>query len=138
MNIAEWKPEYAIGIERIDSQHQKLVRLLRTLQNAVEADEPESVLGNAIKELVDYTNTHFADEEKLMELIGYKNIDNHRTLHQDMVAQIRQILIDMKKGETLDPTRLISYLEDWLVDHIQKEDKKIGLELKSSLEKVTS
>ena len=55
-----------------------------------------------------------------------------------MGAQIRQILIDMKKGETLDPTRLISYLEDWLVDHIQKEDKKIGLELKSSLEKVTS
>lgn len=138
MNTAEWKADYAIGIERIDSQHQKLVRLLRTLQNAVEAGEPESVLGNAIRELVDYTNTHFADEEKLMELIGYKNIDNHRSLHKDMVAQIRQILIDMKKGETLDPTRLIAYLEDWLVDHIRKEDKKIGLELKSSLDKVTA
>lgn len=138
MNTAEWKADYAIGIERIDSQHQKLVRLLRTLQNAVEAGEPESVLGNAIRELVDYTKTHFADEEKLMELIGYKNIDNHRSLHKDMVAQIRQILIDMKKGETLDPTRLIAYLEDWLVDHIRKEDKKIGLELKSSLDKVTA
>jgi hemerythrin-like metal-binding protein len=138
MNPAQWKPEYSIGIERIDQQHQKLVKLLRTLQNSVAADEPEQVLGAIIRELVEYTQTHFADEEKLMELIGYKNLDYHKSLHQDMIKEIKSILIEMKKGAEPDATKLTEFLEGWLVDHIQKEDKQIGQALKESLQNINA
>jgi len=62
----EWTEDLNTGIQVIDSQHHRIVQYINKLydiQNTHDRKQVEQVLD----ELVDYTLSHFAFEESLME-----------------------------------------------------------------------
>lgn len=123
----KWKNEYSIGVADIDSQHQKLFKLLNMLEDSL-ANGLESTIGGAIiKELVNYTQTHFKEEEKLMEEIHYADIEKHRSLHRNLILEVKGILVRLKKGKNYSTDDLLKFLNHWLIDHIGEEDKKVGM-----------
>ena len=62
----EWKPEYSVQIPEIDTQHQRLFVLAGELHAAMAQGKGKAVLEQSLSQLVDYTKSHFAAEEKLM------------------------------------------------------------------------
>ncbi|MBU0482296.1 MAG: bacteriohemerythrin [Proteobacteria bacterium] len=128
----EWYDNYNIGIKLIDEQHRELVTMVSKLQKALSTDAERSQTGETIKFLVDYTRTHFADEESLMNQIGYPDLEQHRRIHKKLIGDITEILIRLKKGKSFNAMELIDFLTEWLMHHITQEDKKIGRFLERS------
>ena len=110
----------------MDRQHKKLAKTIRKLQKSLVDGRFTTEAGETLKFIVEYTKEHFSDEEALMAEINYDEIEPHKKLHQKLVAQVVDILLDLKKGKNIDAYELIDFLTDWLMNHIVQEDKKIG------------
>lgn len=122
----EWYPSYEIGIWHIDNQHKELVDIVSSLQQSLLRDGKPGALAKAIRFLVEYTQKHFHDEEQLMEEIKFYDLENHKKLHKKLIDEVREVLLDLKKGKSVDPNKLVDFLTDWLLTHIKQEDKKIA------------
>ena len=122
----KWQKDYNIGITVIDEQHRKLCSMLTNLETSIESDNVYQVMGEILKELVQYTKSHFREEERVMQRISYPDFEKHKKLHKDLVDEIVTILVDLKHGKEISAFELITFLQKWLRDHILGEDKKIG------------
>ncbi len=122
----EWYDDYNIDVELIDDQHRELVNVVTRLQESLSSGAVNSEIGEALKFLVQYTQQHFTDEEKLMTTIGFTEIDSHKRMHVKLIDDVKNILLDLKKGKSIHPYELIDFLTEWLINHIRNEDKKIG------------
>jgi len=125
----QWKSIYSIGIGKIDNQHKRLIQLATQLEDAVAAKNFTSEIGNTLRFLVDYTSYHFKNEEELMEQIQYPELNEHKALHKQLMTDVRQILVDLRNGKNISGVDLVNFLKNWIVEHIEKEDKKIGIEM---------
>ena len=121
-----WYDNYNIGVDQVDKQHQQLAKTIRKLQQSLANGRFTPQTGETLKFLVEYTKEHFSAEEALMEEINYDEIEVQKLQHKKLVAQVVDILRDLKKGKMIDAYELIDFLTDWLINHIVQEDKKIG------------
>lgn len=122
----EWYDDYNIDVELIDKQHQELVKVVSRLQQSLSSGAINTEIASTLKFLVQYTQQHFHDEEQLMRSIAFSELENHQRLHGKLIAEIKDILIGLKKGKSVDHYDLIDFLTNWLINHIRYEDKKIG------------
>jgi hemerythrin len=127
--IYEWNDNLAIGYPLIDAQHKGLFDAMNEFFSSADPDilEMEEVQ-KALGYLEEYTQTHFADEEKVQLECGYPGYSNHKRFHEEFKILLRGLKTDL---ERMGPTReLLGQLEmgigSWLVDHIEIEDMKIG------------
>jgi len=77
MAFLAWSRELDTGIDIIDSQHKRIVEYINALHETQESLDRAKV-GDIINELVDYTVSHFAFEESLMENAGYPFLAPHQ------------------------------------------------------------
>lgn len=122
----EWYDSYSIGVEKIDGQHKKLVQHISDLQKALLTESTSKEIGTVIKFLVEYTKTHFADEEELMRQFDFPEYDKHKKLHGKLIQEVTDILMRLKKGKMVQAYELIDFLTEWLLTHIKYEDQKVG------------
>ena len=122
----EWYESYSIGNDLVDGQHKQLVEIISRLQNSLTLGDIGKEAGNTLKFLVEYSQKHFAEEEKLMRQIEYDEYTKHCEKHAILIGQITDILLKIKKGKQIDPLKLYDFLVDWLLTHIKQEDKRIG------------
>lgn len=120
----DWKDEYSVGIESIDHQHKKLINLINHLQTAIDHSTGEQFEREALDELVNYTRTHFAYEEELMESNGYPEFDAHKTQHKNMVDKVEKVLAEYQKDKETAMHNAIEFLKHWLINHINGTDKE--------------
>lgn len=123
----QWNRSYSIGVEKIDNQHKRLMQFATTLENAIQDGSASENMGRILKSLVDYTCYHFKDEEDLMIQINFSEYDQHKELHMALIDDVRKILLDIRRGRSLSAADLMLFLKKWITDHIEKEDKKIGI-----------
>ena len=81
---------------------------------------------NVINELISYTGTHFADEEKLLNEINFPDLDEHKKLHSFFTHRIEQFRKDYSSGDLELSTHIMEFLWGWLLEHILMADKKYG------------
>jgi hemerythrin len=116
----QWTNDLNTGIEVIDSQHHRIVDYINNLDDissSNDRDQVEKVLG----ELVDYTLSHFAFEESLLEDAGYPFINGHKRVHQLFVKRVGDFQQRFKMGENITG-ELLSVLKSWLINHIRSDD----------------
>lgn len=127
MGQIKWQPQYEIGIKEVDDQHKHLVEVINKVLDANAQNKLNEYFGEAMKELVDYTNYHFNSEEAFMEKIGYPNLLEHRAQHKVLVKQLVKILEDLKAGKQQVVNELPSILKNWVIKHVFDHDRLIGL-----------
>lgn len=126
-----WSEKYSLGIKEIDPQHMKLIGMISKLDEAMRKGEGRQVLGVILKELIDYTRTHFAFEERLMKTNGYPEYDEHKAKHEKMTRKVLDIQEQYKEGKTNITFEVMKFLEDWIDKHIMGTDMKYAPFLKS-------
>ncbi|WP_090087571.1 bacteriohemerythrin [Clostridium uliginosum] len=126
----EMKEEYKTGIEFIDEQHKMLFdiadRTYMLLKNEYTLDKYDKVVA-LIEELQDYTAFHFKAEEAYMESINYKKMFTQKIEHEAFIKKLNDV--DLKSIDENQDDYIISilqFLNDWLTEHIFKNDKLIG------------
>ncbi len=120
-----WKNEYSVAVKEIDDQHKQLFNIINTLYDSIKTNNIEKMRSGILTKLIRYTSYHFQTEEKYMEKINYKGITEHKKIHQDFINDLEKYVEEIFEGKPGLTITLLVFLQDWLVNHIIKEDKKI-------------
>ena len=129
MALLVWQAELDTGIDVIDQQHQRIVALINQLAEATGRDDQAAVL----EELVDYTLSHFAFEEELLEESGYTFGPAHKRVHDMFVRRVGEYRMRFEAGEDIT-TELKGMLARWLFNHIRSDDKSYSKHVRHYLE----
>jgi len=119
-----WKDSYSIGVPQIDTQHRRLFSLADELHAAMNSGKGKDVLAQVLQNLINYTKTHFADEERLMQRCGYPDLPAHKAQHDEMTQKVLQIQQDFQAGKLMMTIAVMQFLSNWLRQHIGGSDRK--------------
>lgn len=126
MAFLDWTPSYELGLDVVDQQHQNLFDLLNKLYDATVRGDEQSVLGNILDELVDYTVEHFQTEEDIFLHSGYAGADQHKAIHDKLTEQAVDLQQQFRTGSVTISFDLLDFLNNWLVEHTMGEDRKMA------------
>lgn len=117
------------GNELIDSEHQELIDRINKLVENCENGREKTTAVKTLDFLMDYTEFHFRDEEKLQEEAGYPELENHKQQHaafEKAVAELKEML-DEEEGPTEAFVAAVNKnITEWFLNHIQVWDKKVA------------
>ncbi|MGE4536673.1 MAG: bacteriohemerythrin [Desulfovibrio sp.] len=122
--ILIWDQSLAVGIQEIDSQHQKLVRMICDLHEAMRSGKGKDQVETILHELEEYAVEHFGFEEKLMEQYKYPGYLNHRKEHEKFVDKVLAFGNDFRANKVALTNEVMNFLKNWLVGHIKGTDQK--------------
>jgi len=124
----EWTPDLTVGVEMIDEQHKELIRRMNAFFDAMKNGDKQQKVLEILDFLEVYVESHFRDEEMLQLSSGYPHFKEHKKLHTDFIADVKQIRSDIAQaGFTAATASLVgSTLVSWLTLHIKKTDKGLG------------
>lgn len=131
MSLLRWSDQYLVGNDLIDRQHRYLFDLINAFHDAfIEQRDRREVL-RLLNQLIEYSESHFQDEERVMRESGYPELEQHHAEHARLYERIFALnakLADRSFNPTYDT---IAFLRTWLSDHIIGNDLAIGLHLNS-------
>ena len=132
MSFLPWSDNYSVHIRAIDSDHKELFGTVNQLHEAIEQRRSHEEVSFTINLLARYVKEHFAREEQIMAQYGYPKLAQHKGQHQrlkHMVQAIRRI--HDEAPDRLDPKKLLTFLSDWLTNHIIRSDMEYAAYLNS-------
>ena len=124
MSLIEWQDSFSVGVAAVDSDHKVLISLLNQLYEAREGGQSQDVVGSVMNVLIEYTMSHFQREERLMELGGYPEIEEHREMHRRLTAQVQTFRAQYEQGRQAAVGELFEFLKNWLIGHILMVDTR--------------
>ena len=68
-------------------------------------------------------------EEGLMEQSEYPEMSGHLVLHQEFIERLTRLTDRNERGAAVT-IAVMQFLKDWLLEHIQVEDKRLTRHLK--------
>jgi hemerythrin-like metal-binding protein len=132
MSFMEWNDKMSVGVESLDKDHQKLMKMVNELHDAMKAGHGKEPLGKILDALTNYTRVHFAREERFFVQTDYPAAAEHKKQHDELTRQVVDVQQKYKDGATsLLTVEVMNFLKDWLLNHIQGSDKKYGPYLNS-------
>lgn len=120
MSYLQWSDDLSTGIAVIDSQHKRIIHYINQLEDARALNEPDLVY-EVLIHLTDYTLSHFAFEESLMEDADYVGAEVHAKTHDSFREKIKSYTERHKAGEDV-AEELSKLLNVWLIEHIANDD----------------
>lgn len=120
--LPEWRPGFACGHAPIDNDHRQLFSTLAGIVNGLAAQQTDSVPAQFAL-LMQQTRAHFDNEERLLESIGFPNLQGHRALHASLLAKMDRLLTaNLPLGRQGMETLALRYYEG-VVLHVIQEDR---------------
>jgi hemerythrin-like metal-binding protein len=131
--LLAWSDEYSVGLEHVDAQHRRWFEFLNVLHDAMLAGEADDVVGAVLLDMWEYTRSHFADEEALMEKYAFPGFQGHKRVHAAFVAQLQDKMADHEAGSTRITLDTMRMLKEWLVRHITQMDQHYAVFIQEKL-----
>jgi len=131
MSLIIWNDSLSVGINSIDDQHKKLVQMLNTLYDALEQNHGKDVIQEIFEGLTIYTNKHFAYEEELFTEYNYPESASHIADHDTLIEEVMALKEKLENGDKKINIKVMSFLKEWLTNHILKTDMACSAFLKS-------
>lgn len=132
MKLLEWNEKLSVDNNVIDNQHKELFELTNQLIAEYNNDINSPLIGETLRDLLQYTKRHFKQEERLLKKVGYPKLKEHEKMHVDFVFKIAMFCKDVMECKPDIVEEMIEYLTDWLVNHTSEAD----LDFKNYLTKI--
>jgi len=131
-----WQSGFEIGLKEIDEQHHLLVDAINKANALLIKEYTLAHLQEVTQDLVKYALLHFETEEALMKTHHYdtkhpKEYAKHTHEHRQFKTKVDTIHQDLERGEAVEREEIINFLCQWLVEHTNKIDKRLGKFLES-------
>ncbi len=120
--LIRWRPDYEIGLEKIDNEHKKLVDIINDFYNAFATAQAHKKIGEIINELVNYTIFHFTAEEEMFKNSSYPDTENHMKKHKTFVNKLKEYHKEVSEGNLTTSYDMVTFLKEWLIIHIKETD----------------
>ncbi len=131
LSYLTWKEAYSVKVQALDDDHKRLLHLINNLHTAAHYRTDANFERQALNEVVDYTKTHFAREEELMQKYQYPDYAAHKRQHEDMIEKVNDLVQRYEMNRDAVIEELLKYLREWLINHIQGTDQKYSQHLSS-------
>lgn len=123
----QWTPDMSVGVTEIDDQHKELFKRTNDLLSAIKASKSINDIERIVVSVQNYMVGHFETEEKYMVRYGYHRYISHKAQHSLYVMELSGIkqsflYTDLDASIALVQEKII----DWLICHIDQEDKALG------------
>ncbi|MBF0100269.1 MAG: hemerythrin family protein [Desulfobacterales bacterium] len=126
MSFMEWSDKFELKISDIDQQHKQLLSMVNEMHDAMKNRKGKDVLADILKRLIDYTQKHFATEEKYFETHHYPDSLKHKMEHKALTQKVIELNEKFNKGDLFITVEVMNFIRDWLTNHILKSDLKYG------------
>ena len=125
VELREFGANCLVGIDQVDAEHRQLFAIIQRVEDALgcEGDLVQVLAFAAVQELLDYTRSHFASEERLMRDAGYPRLEEHLHLHTNLLQTVDAMALKIALGDPGACLDLSRFLFTWLIDHILLEDR---------------
>ncbi len=119
----QWNPSLSVGDVRIDEQHQRLFRLLESLELA-SGEDSKAQAQAAIASLQKYVIEHLRDEEAVMRSFNYKDYEAHCAIHREFEVRLGALAEQLNTGDPEEVLRNVKvFVTTWLFNHISVVDQ---------------
>ena len=127
MAFMTWTDDMSVGVAMFDAEHKEIVELINELDENMRAGSADLNLDKASEGLFAHTEQHLCHEEEYFERVQYPLAAEHKAYHDELRQQIVRIREEMDNGNsTVLGAELLRFLREWLVPHIEFDDKKYG------------
>lgn len=123
MNFPSWSEAYAIGIPLLDQQHAVMFSAIHSICEAHDREGAREGLKAPFDFLKDYTRLHFKTEERLMERLGFPDLQHHRKSHHHLFDEVTRLVFRSQTHGVVIHTDVLPLLQTWLLGHILEEDR---------------
>lgn len=122
--LIDWDSAWDLGIPLVDTQHRKLVGMIRSLQEDMRRPEADSqTLLVVLFQMLDYSITHFSDEEHVFLGKGWPGEESHLAEHEAFLQQARTLLGTFRNDNIQLKRETVQWLLQWLQHHILRSDR---------------
>lgn len=120
MAYLEWSADLNTGISVSDDQHRRIVAMINPLDGA-QREGSRAKVGAVIDELIDYTVSHFAFEESMLEDAG-DVFSKAKRVHALFIKRVEDHRLRFVNGEEV-AEELKGLLGRWLFSQIRSDDR---------------
>lgn len=125
-NAFQWSDRYSVKVNAMDAQHRRLFEIVHELYTGMRSGHGKDVVGAVLDDLINYTVKHFAAEEKLMDENKYPSLATHRADHKMLTDKVLGFKKEFDTGRASITPELMTFLQNWLTNHILTVDQKYG------------
>ncbi len=121
-----WGKILSVGVDEIDEDHRKLIHIFNILNHSLVEGESPEYLAATLEEMINCTVWHFSHEERLMLKHRYKEIEEHKAEHRDLIQSAKDLQQVILQSDKPIVDENIEFLERWLTEHILTADGRLG------------
>jgi hemerythrin-like metal-binding protein len=122
MAIPIWDESFSVKVKSCDEQHKKLFALIQRLQDSIGTPEESITVQSVLVELLEYTQTHFTEEEGLLEKTKFPDLERHCLQHEAFKAKLFEFKDALQNSSGTLSFVMVEYLKNWLIRHIKTVD----------------
>jgi hemerythrin len=124
MSLLTWDESFSVKVAEIDAQHQRLFEMINQLYDAMKAGKGKEVISEVLDGLVEYTQVHFATEEKYFDEFHYEHTLAHKLAHKKFVDKVSLFKAQYEAGNQSLSIEIMKFLKEWLTNHIKGTDQQ--------------
>ncbi len=123
--LIEWKDEFSVGVPEVDHEHRELIDLINALHARLGSEAAQVSVEDFLGEIYAKISAHFALEEKVMRDRDYDQYQDHKTAHEQLLDEIRDIMDDYEDSAEFNEQDLAARLERWFSEHFKTKDARL-------------
>ena len=126
MPLLDWKNEYLIGIDFLDSEHRDLFNSINELYDSCTLHAGAESVEECLAQLHTRLAAHFALEEKAMREMKNPYYPEHKAEHDRFLDEVTDEIADFHDNIVeADMLALAARVNEWIVTHITTYDRKL-------------
>ncbi len=127
MALIQWNETFNLGVAELDADHRKLADFINRAHALLVEDRDLAELRPLMNELLTHLDQHFAREEKIIARVQTDDLQKlHHESHEAARRQFTQLRDQVwDDAESIDPKEVVTYLHQWLLDHVINQDFKM-------------
>jgi hemerythrin len=102
-----------------------MICLINELHDKLLHEESDATVMAFLGEIYAKISAHFALEEKIMREAKYDQYEDHKTDHEQLLDEIRDIMDDYEDDAYFDDTALAKRLTLWFTEHFGSKDARL-------------
>ena len=131
MDFFGWEDWYTLGLEDFDAEHRNIARLQTELHDALQAGRHQTELRGLLGATLEAMRSHFEHEERMLAEANYAKLDLHQRQHAMFFKQVDEYVAEVDAGYLMISIKLVRFLRDWMVNHIDIADQLYAKEYAS-------
>lgn len=135
--IVKWNESWSSGNTMVDLQHRELIEMTNEIipltLHLADSKKVEQKLDTIVRKLAE----HFEYEERVMKKVGYRGLQEHSRIHQELLAHAEQRREAYQQNEANPMTLFTFMMKEVMINHLVEEDTKYFPYVRNEVQNVT-